>query len=185
MEKQSVLFKLMQKDDKKDVLKFELMGENKGAKSKLIDLAGEVIIFSIEGCDAGEVTAEFKDLTSNDKKTTVKLLLKGDSEDKATKLYPFAGKNVALTITGSQMTLEQYREGGLTYEVDGKGNVGKVQKDENQTELDDFTNKVEGQAPGVDQEESKGNGVSGNAEGEGKPKAKRVTKTKKTEDGEQ
>jgi hypothetical protein len=123
----NVFFKMQQKDDKKEVLKFEIKGQEEGdqSTSELHSLAGSIILFEIEGCAAGETSAEFMNIQKDSKKTSMKFAIKGDSEKKAQELYKYAGRNVNLSIQPSQMSIEEFYEGpeGIEYQVDGSGNV--------------------------------------------------------------
>jgi hypothetical protein len=131
--KLNVFFKMQQKDDKKEVLKFEIKGQEDGEEStsSLYSLAGSIILFEIEGCAAGETSAEFMTVQRDSKKTSMKFAIKGDSEKKAQELYKYAGRNVNLSIQPSQMSIEEFYEGpeGIEYQVDGNGNVD-VPKDQ-------------------------------------------------------
>ncbi len=136
----SIFFKLQQKDDKKEILKFEIKGNASDQASKdLHELAGSIVVFKIEGCAAGETTAEFVEIKKNSNKTDLKFALKGDSEEKAQELYKFAGQNVKIEINPSQMTLDEFygdeEERGIEYSVNKDGTV-KV--DPNQASLDDY-----------------------------------------------
>jgi hypothetical protein len=136
----NVFFKMQQKDDKKEILKFEIKGSDSEKKSnELYGLAGSIIVFKIEGCAAGEVTAEFMNIQRDSKKTTLKFAIKGDSEEKAQELYKYAGQNVKIEINPSQMTLDEFygEEGdeGIEYTVDKNGNV-EVNPD--QVKLEDY-----------------------------------------------
>lgn len=125
----NLFFKMQQKDDKKEILKFEVKGnEGDDATNKLYELAGNIVVLEIKGCAAGETTAEFMNIQRDSKKTTMKFAIKGDSEEKAQELYKYAGRNVSLTIQPSQMTIEEFYEDGedregLEYTIDGSGNV--------------------------------------------------------------
>jgi len=129
MTKLNVFFKMQQKDDKKEILKFEIKGNDaENTANELYPLAGSIVIFIIEGCAAGETTAEFMNIQRDSKKTTMKFAIKGDSEEKAQELYKFAGRNVTITIQPSQMSLEEFYEEedgheGIEYSVDDKGSV--------------------------------------------------------------
>lgn len=129
----NVFFKMQQKDDKKEVLKFEIKGQEEGddSTSSLYSLAGSIILFEIEGCAAGETSAEFMTVQKDSKKASMKFAIKGDSEKKAQELYKYAGRNVNLSIQPSQMSIEEFYEGheGIEYQVDEKGNV-EVSKDQ-------------------------------------------------------
>ncbi|MGD7021761.1 hypothetical protein ACQCVK_04160 [Rossellomorea vietnamensis] len=145
MTKLNVFFKMQQKDDKKEVLKFEIKGqeEENSPETGLYALAGSIILFEIEGCDAGETSAEFMNIQRDSKKTTMKFAIKGDSEKKAQELYKFAGRNVNLTVQASQMSIDEFYDDehdGIEYLVDGEGNV-EVPKD--QMSIDDVQEEEE------------------------------------------
>jgi hypothetical protein len=129
----NVFFKMQQKDDKKEVLKFEIKGQEEGDESTtaLYGLAGSIILFEIEGCSAGETSAEFMNIQRDSKKTVMKFAIKGDSERKAQELYKYAGRNVNLSFQASQMSIEEFYEHheGVEYQVDDNGNV-EVSKDQ-------------------------------------------------------
>ncbi len=140
----NVFFKMQQKDDKKEVLKFEIKGQEEGDESTtaLYGLAGSIILFEIEGCAAGETSAEFMNIQRDSKKTAMKFAIKGDSEKKAQELYKYAGRNVNLSIQQSQMSIEEFYEDnpGIEYQVDENGNV-EVPKD--QLSIDDVEDQEE------------------------------------------
>ncbi|MEV2286374.1 hypothetical protein ABNB59_21300 [Paenibacillus larvae] len=132
----NVLFKSMQRDDKKEVLKFELKGnENDGNAQKLVEMAGTIIIFNLPGLTE-EISAEFMNIQRDSKKTVMKLALKGDSEEKALELYKHAGRNVPLMLKPSQMSIEEYYEEdeGLEYTVKADGTV---EVDQDQVTIED------------------------------------------------
>jgi hypothetical protein len=137
----NVFFKMQQKDDKKEILKFEIKGSDSEKKSNsLYELAGSIIVFKIEGCAAGEVTAEFMNIQRDSKKTALKFAIKGDSEEKAQELYKFAGQNVKIEVNPSQMTIDEYYgdpddHEGIEYKVDKNGNV---EVDPDQVKLEDY-----------------------------------------------
>ncbi|KAA0563655.1 hypothetical protein F0342_12675 [Bacillus sp. CH30_1T] len=149
----NVFFKMQQKDDKKEILKFEIKGQEDGdtATTGLYALAGSIILFEIEGCAAGETSAEFMNIQRDSKKTTMKFAIKGDSEKKAQELYKYAGRNVNLSIQPSQMTIEEFYEGpeGTEYQVDGNGNVD-VPKD--QLSIDDVDKEEKEEDPSEEKE---------------------------------
>jgi uncharacterized lipoprotein YajG len=143
----SVFFKMQQKDDKKEVLKFEIRGQEDDGETTANDLyalAGSIILFDIDGCAAGETSAEFMNIQRDSKKTTMKFAIKGDSEKKAQELYKYAGRNVKIKVQPSQMTIEEFYEvdehEGIEYSVDSNGNV-KVPKD--QMSMDEVEVEVE------------------------------------------
>jgi hypothetical protein len=147
-----VLFKSMQKDDKKEVLKFEIKGqEDAAAEAELFALSGSIVVIEITGCEAGEVTAEFMNIQRDSKKTVLKFAIKGDIEEKAQQIYKFAGRNVELGVQPSQMSIEEFRgedeHEGLEYDVHHDGTVS-VKDDENQLTIDKITEKQEQKAKG-------------------------------------
>ena len=128
----NVLFKKMQKDDKKEVLQFQVQGDELPNAQELVELAGGIVVLGVDGCDAGEFSAEFAQLQRDSKKTTLKFNVKGDSEDKIIKLYPFAGTNVTLWLQQSQMSIDEFYEQpdeGIEYNINGDGTV-EVDRDQ-------------------------------------------------------
>lgn len=122
----NVFFKMQQKDDKKEILKFEIKGnDGENLANELYPLAGSIIVFNIEGCAAGETTAEFMNIQRDSKKTQMKFAIKGDSEEKAQELYKFAGRNVKLTVQPSQLSIEEFYDEdeheGVSYTVNQDG----------------------------------------------------------------
>lgn len=140
----NVLFKKMQKDDKKEVLEFHVQGNELPNTQELVGLAGSIVILNVEESNAGTFNAEFVSVQKDSKKTTLKFNIKGDSDDKVIKLYPHAGRSVTLFMEPSQMSVDDFYEEddheGIEYKIDkdGTANVSP-----NQMTLDD-----------VDQEES-------------------------------
>lgn len=78
----SVLFKKMQKDDKKEVLEFHVQSDELPNANELVTMAGNMATVEIHGSDVGKITAEFKSIQRDSKKTALKFEVKGDSEDK-------------------------------------------------------------------------------------------------------
>lgn len=117
-----VLFKKIQKDDKKEVLEFHVLGDEIPHKSELIGMAGGVAILEIGDV---KLSAEFKSIQRDSKKAALKFEAKGDSEDKIIKLYPKAGFNVKLGLEPSQMSLEDFNNEheGIEYQVNNDGTV--------------------------------------------------------------
>lgn len=136
----NVLFKSMQKDDKKEVLKFQIMGsEDTEAEGELFSLSGSIVVIDIKGCDAGEVTAEFMNIQRDSKKTVLKMAIKGEA-NAAQQLYKFAGRNVELSVSPSQMSIEEFHgeeDEGLEYSVNSDGTVDV--NDEKQVTIDEVT----------------------------------------------
>lgn len=141
----NVLFKSMQKDDKKEILKFEIKGaEDVDGEAELFDLSGSIVTLSmtVGGDDVcGEITSEFVSMQRDSKKTVMKFGIKGDSEEKALQLYKFAGRNVTLNVAPSQMSLEEFNEA-----------ESEEFEDENQLTLDEAMAKADDPMAGVDSE---------------------------------
>lgn len=130
-----VLFKKIQKDDKKEILEFHVLGDEVQHKTELISMAGGIAILGIGDI---KLTAEFKSIQRDSKKVALKFEAKGDSEEKTIKLYPKAGFNVKLSLEPSQMSIEEFEDGedheGIEYSVKGDGSVevadGQLNMDE-------------------------------------------------------
>ena len=132
----TVLFKKIQKDDKKEVLEFHVQGDELNHSDDLVQLAGSIAIPEVKNSEAGKLPVEFKSIQRDSKKTTLKFNVRGDSDKKVIKLYPFAGRNVTLFLEASQISLEEFEEQGegIEYNIDGDGTVevsdGQINMDE-------------------------------------------------------
>lgn len=133
-----VLFKKMQKDDKKEVLEFHILGDEVPHKTELIEMAGGMANLTIKSDSepVESLPAEFKSIQRDSKKTVLKFEAKGDSQDKIIKLYPYAGHNITLELEPSQMSIEDFEDGDsrLKYNVN---NDGTVDVPENQMTIDE------------------------------------------------
>ncbi|WP_311316480.1 hypothetical protein [Peribacillus simplex] len=140
----NVLFKKMQKDDKKEVLEFHVQGNELPNTQELVGLAGSIVILNVEESKAGTFNAEFVSVQKDSKKTTLKFNIKGDSDDKVIKLYPHAGRSVTLLMEPSQMSVDDFYD-----EDDHEGVEYKIEKDgtasvsPNQMTLDDVAQDEE------------------------------------------
>lgn len=147
----NVLFKSMQKDDKKEVLKFEIKGsEDVDGEANLFDISGSIVVLSIKGCVVGDITAEFISIQRDSKKTAVKFGLKGDSEERANQLYKFAGRNVELTVAPSQMSIDEFEEShqGVRSTQNGDGTIDlDNEEDEEQVTIDEVMKGVDETPP--------------------------------------
>ncbi len=147
----NVLFKALTKDDKKEVLKFEIKGEEDNqAEADLFDLSGSIVVFSLKagGDDVVQnMNAEFVSMQRDSKKTVLKFAVNGDP-DKAQALYRVAGRNVYLSVAPSQMSIDDFREPheGVKYKV-GPDGTTELQDDENQLTLEQAAAAAEGGAP--------------------------------------
>lgn len=104
----NVLFKKMQKDDKKEVLQFHYMDSELPNAQELINLSGTVVVLKLESDNTEEVAAQFKKIQKDDKKTLLEFNVNTSSKGKIDKFYPYSGTNVKLTINPSQMTIEEF-----------------------------------------------------------------------------
>ncbi|CAM3307097.1 MULTISPECIES: hypothetical protein [Paenibacillus] len=147
----NVLFKSMQKDDKKEILKFEIKGsEDAGEEMELFELSGSIVVLSLKvgGDDVcGDVTAEFISMQRDSKKTVMKFGIKGDRDGKAQKLYEFAGRNVELGVAPSQMSIEEFNEPreGVRGKINPDGTVEV--EDKNQVTIDEVAAAAEEDGP--------------------------------------
>lgn len=123
-----VLFKKMQKDDKKEVLEFHIIDDEIPHSNELIQMAGGMTVLTIGEHES--LTAEFKKIQRDSKKTVLQFETKGDNEEKLIKLYKLAGSYVKLNLEPSQMTIDEFYEGdkdpGIEYNVDEGGTVEVV-----------------------------------------------------------
>lgn len=105
----NVLFKKIQKDDKKEVLEFHVQGDELPYSQELVGMAVSIVYLDVETSKVGKINAEFKSIQRDSKKTTLKFNVKGDSEEKMNKLYPFAGRSVLLNKPheGVEYTIEK------------------------------------------------------------------------------
>lgn len=135
----NVLFKKMQKDDKKEVLEFHILGDEPKYQTELIGMAGGIAVLDVEGV---KLSAEFKAIQRDSKKISLKFEAKGDSESEIVKLYPKAGWNVNLRLEPSQMSIEEFRESheGIEYGVNSDGTVSVA---DGQIDMDDIEIEVE------------------------------------------
>jgi transcription initiation factor IIF auxiliary subunit len=140
MIKLNVLFKKMQKDDKKEVLMFHVLSDELPHADELLKMPGSIALLNVEESEAGEVGAEFVSIQRDNKKTVLKFNIKRDVEGKVSKLYGFAGSNVSLALQPSQMTIDEFYEDdheGIEYNVDSDGSVsvpeGQISIDEEES----------------------------------------------------
>ena len=142
----SVLFKKIQKDDKKEVLEFHVQGEELPSSQELVNMAGGMAHLSlqVDKQDIENFPAEYKNIQRDSKKTKLLFNIKGDTEDKVIKLYPYAGHNVTLFVEPSQMSVDEFEEmeevhEGIPYQVERDGTV----QVEGQVSMDDIPNEEE------------------------------------------
>lgn len=149
----NVLFKKIQKDDKKQVLEYHVQGDELPSSQELVQLAGSIAVIEVEGSEAGPINAEFKSIQRDSKKTALKFYVTGGNDDTVIKLYPFAGSSVNLTIQPSQMSLEEFYDEdeheGVAYTVE---NDGSFSVPDGQLSLDDIPFGEEGNVTHDDDE---------------------------------
>ncbi|MEB8552178.1 hypothetical protein P4G69_09305 [Bacillus cereus] len=120
----NVLFKKMQKDDKKEVLMFHVLSDELPHADELLKMPGTIVHLTVEKSDVEAIGAEFVSIQRDSKKTVLKFNVKGDTKDKINKLYPFAGENVSITLEPSQMSIDEFYEEpheGVEYSVNPDG----------------------------------------------------------------
>ncbi|PEM36738.1 hypothetical protein COF81_08135 [Bacillus pseudomycoides] len=122
--KLNVLFKKMQKDDKKEVLMFHVVSDELPHADELLKMPGTIVHLTVEESEAETIGAEFVSIKRDNKKTVLNFNVKRDTKDKINKLYPFAGENVVITLEPSQMSIEDFYEEpheGVEYNVNSDG----------------------------------------------------------------
>jgi hypothetical protein len=118
----NVLFKKIQKDDKKEVLEFHVQGDELPHSDELVQMAGSIVVLEVDKSNAASFNVEFKSIQRDSKKTTLKFNVKGDSDDQIIKLYPLAGRGVNISLTPSQMSIEEFNDhDGVEYKVEKDG----------------------------------------------------------------
>ncbi|PEP67300.1 hypothetical protein CN574_03760 [Bacillus toyonensis] len=106
----NVLFKKMQKDDKKEVLMFHVLSDELPHADELLKMPGTIVHLTVEKSDVEPIGAEFVSIQRDSKKTVLKFNVKGDTKDKINKFYPFAGENVSIILEPSQMSIDEFYE---------------------------------------------------------------------------
>lgn len=119
-----VLFKKMQKDDKKEVLMFHVLSDELPHADELLKMPGTIVLLTVEESEDGEIGAEFVSIQRDSKKTVLKFNVKRDAKGKINQLYPYAGENVDITLQPSQMSIDEFYEephAGVEYNVNSDG----------------------------------------------------------------
>ncbi|KOS61711.1 hypothetical protein FJQ98_02880 [Lysinibacillus agricola] len=104
----NVLFKKMQKDDKKEVLMFHILTDETKHAADLLRLTGKMTILTISD-DEGPyepIQAEFVNLQRDNKKTVLKFNVATEDVDRVNAIYPAAGTNISLLIQPQQMSID-------------------------------------------------------------------------------
>ncbi|MEA0979138.1 hypothetical protein U1P98_22935 [Lysinibacillus irui] len=123
----NVLFKKMQKDDKKEVLMFHILSDETKHAADLLRLTGKMTILTISD-DEGPyepIQAEFVNLQRDNKKTVLKFNVATEDVDRVNAIYPAAGTNISLLIQPQQMSIDDLEDEheGISYEVGSDGTV--------------------------------------------------------------
>lgn len=135
--KLNVLFKKMQKDDKKEVLMFHVLSDELPHADELLKMPGTIALLTVEDSDIESLGAEFVSIQRDNKKTVLKFNVKSDAKETVGKLYPFAGSNINLTLQQSQLSIDEFFEGvdeGIEYSIEQDGSI---YVDPNQLEIDE------------------------------------------------
>ncbi|MDY7993328.1 hypothetical protein UY286_21780 [Paenibacillus polymyxa] len=118
-------FNKQTKDSKKELVQFYVKGDDEH-RPELNQLTREVVVLSIKGLEDVELTAEFKKSSKDSKKTILDFEVKGDSSAAQTfEFYKLAGSDVELTITESQMDIDEFREQQAEYREGVKGTIAQ------------------------------------------------------------
>jgi hypothetical protein len=152
--KLNVLFKKIQKDDKKEVLEFHVQGDELPHSQELVQMAGSIVVLEVKDSKAESFSVEFKSIQRDSKKTTLKFNVKGDSDEKIIKLYPMAGRNVTVFLQPSQMSADEFNDDGhegVAYQVheDGTATVktDQLTLDDVEEVEDDLVSTLPGEDP--------------------------------------
>ncbi|PFK43113.1 hypothetical protein [Bacillus cereus] len=122
--KLNVLFKKMQKDDKKEVLMFHVLSDELPHADDLLKMPGTIVYLTVEKSEVEPIGAEFANIQRDSKKTAIKLNVKSDAKGIVNQLYPFAGGNVDIILEPSQMSIDEFYEEpheGVEYSVNPDG----------------------------------------------------------------
>ncbi|PER10982.1 hypothetical protein [Bacillus cereus] len=122
--KLNVLFKKMQKDDKKEVLMFHVLSDELPHADDLLKMPGTIVYLTVEKSEVEPIGAEFANIQRDSKKTAIKLNVKSDAKGIVNQLYPFAGGNVDIILEPSQMSIDEFYEEpheGVEYSVNRDG----------------------------------------------------------------
>lgn len=104
----NVLFKKMQKDDKKEILMFHILTDEVKFAPELLRLTGKMTILtlSVEDKTYDAIQAEFVNIQRDSKKTVLKFNVATEDEERVNAIYPAAGTTIDLLIQPQQLTIE-------------------------------------------------------------------------------
>lgn len=186
----NVLFKKMQKDDKKEVLVYEVKGDELSEAQSLVEMAGTIVILqaSAGSNETSEIQAEFASLQRDSKKTSLKFNIKGDNEKASSEYYKLAGMNVNLTMQSSQMSIDEFYDDdheGVQYKINQDGTVDV---DPNQMTMDEVESPAdqdaEDQEPGQEEKPSNVTDISEAPRKRGRPRKEEVKEKQVAEEDE-
>lgn len=107
-------FNKMTKDSKKELCQFYIKGDDE-KRQELNILCREIVELNIDGIDP--LTAEFVKKSQDSKKTVLDFVIKGGtSTDHSSEFYSIAGSDVELTISESQMSIEEFKSDAVSVE---------------------------------------------------------------------
>ncbi|MED1559303.1 hypothetical protein [Bacillus paramycoides] len=139
----NVLFKKMQKDDKKEVLMFHVLRDELPHTDDLLKMPGTIVYLTVEKSEVEPIGAEFANIQRDSKKTAIKLNVKSDAKGVVNQLYPFAGGNVDIILEPSQMSIDEFYEEpheGMEYNIKQDGtteiNPGQLKLIEGESEVE-------------------------------------------------
>ncbi|MDA2478422.1 hypothetical protein ACS2TZ_13275 [Bacillus cereus group sp. Bce025] len=139
----NVLFKKMQKDDKKEVLMFHVLSDELPHADDLLRMPGTIVYLTVEKSEVEPIGAEFANIQRDSKKTAIKLNVKSDAKGVVNQLYPFAGGNVDIILEPSQMSIDEFYEEpheGMEYNIKQDGtteiNPGQLKLIEGESEVE-------------------------------------------------
>lgn len=137
-------FNKQTKDSKKELLQFYVKGEDE-SKPELNQLCREVVELHIEGVDQA-LTAEFSNLNKDSKKSVLGFIVKGDtSAAQSFEFYKKAGSDITLTISESQMSIDEFEEShqGMKATLNGDGTIDLDEEDDEQVTIDEVMKDVD------------------------------------------
>ncbi|MCA0754853.1 hypothetical protein KP806_07305 [Paenibacillus sp. N4] len=133
-------FNKQTKDSKKQLVQFYVKGDDEHLP-ELNMMCREVVELRIGSIDS--LTAEFVKKSQDSKKTVLDFVVNGGaSNNHAFEFYKLAGTDVELTITESQMDIDEFREQQEAYREGVRGKIdkdGTVTVDEDQMTLEEAT----------------------------------------------
>lgn len=103
-----VLFKKIQKDDKKEVLEMHILDDGIKDEGELLAMAGKMVVLQVN--DIQEIPVEFKGHQKDSKKSVMKFQVRGNFEEAIIEMYKAAGKHATVYLAESQLSIEDVIE---------------------------------------------------------------------------